>query len=89
MHCSLVTVVLLVDNHLWRQIVQGSTECVTSRRRSMNRPTEICNLQCILQANQDVFRLDVSMDDVLRVAVFDGLAGSPMLFYLQGKRPKN
>mmetsp|Transcript_3807 Transcript_3807/g.4728 ORF Transcript_3807/g.4728 Transcript_3807/m.4728 type:complete len:217 (-) Transcript_3807:371-1021(-) len=66
-------VVLFVDNHLWRKVVQSSAERFTPRGRSMNCPAEVCNLQSILQANENVLRLDVSVDDMLRVAVLNGL----------------
>merc|ERR1719174_1260016 len=39
----------------------------------MHSPAEICYLEGVLQTNEDVLWLDVSMDDVLCVAVLNGL----------------
>ena len=39
----------------------------------MHGPAEVCDLQRVLQANENVLWLDVSVDDVLGVAVLDGL----------------
>lgn len=66
-------VVLLVDHHLWREIVQGSTEFVTSRGRRMHCPAKVRNFQRVFQADQDVLRLDVSVNDVFRMTVLDSL----------------
>ena len=74
--CKKVTVVLLVDNHLWGQVIQRAAEGVSPRCWRMDRPPEIRDLQCVFQANQDILRLDVPMDDVLGVAILDGLAAS-------------
>lgn len=90
-------------NHLWRQVVQRSTECgppeqhiYTSMQtqttpktralqlnlqaphkvlipggRCMNRPTKICNLQLSVGPKQQVFWLDVPVNDLLGVTVVE------------------
>ena len=67
-------VVLPVVAHLRRQVIQGPTEGIPSRAGGMDGPTEICDLQGIFQANQDVLGLDIPMYDVLLVAVLHRLA---------------
>lgn len=66
--------VLLVDHHLWWQVVQGSAKGLAPRTRRMNCPAKVGNLQGIFQANENVLWLDISMNDVLGVAVLDGLS---------------
>eukprot|EP00443_Scrippsiella_acuminata_P025511 CAMPEP_0115214550 /NCGR_PEP_ID=MMETSP0270-20121206/24361_2 /TAXON_ID=71861 /ORGANISM="Scrippsiella trochoidea, Strain CCMP3099" /LENGTH=222 /DNA_ID=CAMNT_0002628321 /DNA_START=435 /DNA_END=1099 /DNA_ORIENTATION=- len=39
----------------------------------MDSPPEVCNLEGIVSANQDVFWLNVAVDDVLRMAILDCL----------------
>ena len=80
--------VLLVDNHLWREIVQGSTECVTSRGRRMHCPAKVRNFQRVFQADQDVLRLDVSVNDVFRMTVLDSLTRGTGLLPLHKSESK-
>ena len=87
-YCNQVTVVLLVDNHLWREIVQGSTKCVTSRGRRVHCPAKVRNFQRVFQADQDVLRLDVSVNDVFRMTVLDTLTRGTVLLPLHNSESK-
>lgn len=64
-------------NHLRRQIVQRATHRLAPARRRMHRPPKVCNLQVPIQPQQQVLRLDVPMDDMLRVAVAERLSHGP------------
>mmetsp|Transcript_17137 Transcript_17137/g.44098 ORF Transcript_17137/g.44098 Transcript_17137/m.44098 type:complete len:246 (-) Transcript_17137:56-793(-) len=63
----------LVVNHLRREVIQRATERLAPRGWGMHSPAEVRDLQRVLQANQYILRLDVAMDDVLRVAILDRL----------------
>ena len=65
-------IVLLPLNHLRGQVVQGPTQRLSARRRRVDRPPKISNLQLTLRAQQQVLWLDVTVDDVLLVAVPEG-----------------
>ena len=65
--------ILLAHDHLRWKVVQCAAEGITARRWRMYRPAKVSNLQGVPQADENVLRLDVSVDDVLGMAVLDSL----------------
>eukprot|EP00968_Pinguiococcus_pyrenoidosus_P009874 scaffold770_cov255-Pinguiococcus_pyrenoidosus.AAC.27 len=62
-------VVRFAFHHLRRKVVQGPAERLTPRSDRVHGPPKVCNLQLPQLPHQEVLRLDVPMDHVLRVAV--------------------
>lgn len=62
--------VALVEEHLGRQVLRRPAQCVSARLTVLGE-TEICELQVALLVNQDVFRLQISVDDVQRVQILE------------------
>ena len=65
---------LAAGDHFGWKVVEGSAECCATRCRGVDGPTEVCELEIAVQADEDVLWLDVAVDDVLCVAVVDGVA---------------
>lgn len=65
-------VVLLPLDHLRGQVIQGSTQRLPARGRRVDRPPKIRDLQLTLGPQQQILWLDVSVDDMLLVAVPEG-----------------
>ena len=63
-------------DHLRRQVVQSAAHSGASVRRSVHTPPEVSQLDRA-QAVQQIFRLDVPVDYVLRVDVLQGLDHLP------------
>ena len=61
----------LALDHLRRQVVKGPAECRAPRMWRVHRPTKVCNLELAPEIEQQVLRLDVAVDHVLRVAVVE------------------
>jgi hypothetical protein len=62
-------VVLLSLYHLRRQVVERSAERRSSVSGSVHRPAKVGDLELAVQAEQQVFGLDVAVDDMLAVEV--------------------
>ena len=60
--------------HLRRKVVWSSAHGVTTVVGCMDRPTKVGNLNLAVDANEDVFGLDVAVHDALLVDVRDGEA---------------
>lgn len=56
-------------HHLRRQVIQRTAHRPSPTTRRMNTPPEICNLQFAIQPKKQILRLDVAMNDMLRVQV--------------------
>ena len=54
-------------HHLWWQIVQRPTQCHPSVSRCMYTPSKITNLQLTIDSQEQVFWLDIPVNDVFRV----------------------
>lgn len=59
-------------DHLGRQIIQGATHGLSPVVGSMHAPPEIGNLELAVDADEDVFGLDVPVDNVLAVQITQG-----------------
>mmetsp|Transcript_7806 Transcript_7806/g.21406 ORF Transcript_7806/g.21406 Transcript_7806/m.21406 type:complete len:285 (-) Transcript_7806:15-869(-) len=66
-------VVPLIVHHLGWKVVQSSTERFPAGSWSVDCPAEICDFQAILQPDKDVLWLDISVDNVLPMAIQNGL----------------
>lgn len=53
--------------HLWRQVVQGPAPCVWQLKTGLNCQAKIAQLEPLAAGQENVFRLDVSMKNVLRM----------------------
>ena len=62
-----VLVVVSSFHHLGRKVVQSSTKGVSSRCWRMNRPTEIGNLHLSVRSDQEIFWLDITVNNVFGV----------------------
>jgi hypothetical protein len=62
-------VVVLVLDHLGRQVVERATERGAAGGGRVHRPAKVRDLDLAAVAQQEVLGLDVAVDDVLRVAV--------------------
>ena len=60
-------------DHFRRQVVKGPAEGLTPGVGGMHRPAKVRNLELSVQPQQQVLRLDVSMDHMLGMAVHQGL----------------
>ena len=67
-------VVLPPLDHLGGEVVEGAAQGVAAGGRGVDRPAEVGDLDLALRPDEEVLRLDVAVDDVLRVAVGQGLA---------------
>lgn len=67
-------IVLAACDHFWWKVVEGPAESGTAGCWGMDRPSEVCKLEISVQANKDVLWFDIAVDDVLGVAVMDGVA---------------
>ena len=66
-------IVRLLIHHLWREVVERSTEGMPPVARRMHAPAEISQLELAINAEQQVLGLDVPVDDVLAVQVGEGI----------------
>jgi hypothetical protein len=66
-----VVCVRLALDHLGREVVERAAEGRPAVRRGVDGPAKVADLQVAVQAEEDVFRLDVAVDDVLRVQVVE------------------
>ena len=64
-------VVSIVVDHFGRQIVQRTAHGLPTRRRRMYTPAKVGNLELAKVADQNVFRFDVSMNDLFLMADVD------------------
>ena len=64
-------VVLLPSHHFRRKIIERATKSRPAGRRRVHGPPEVRELEVAVQADENVLRLDVAVNDVLRVAVVD------------------
>jgi hypothetical protein len=64
---------LLSLNHLWGQVVQGAAQSFTASRRRVYGPTKVGNLDFTLDRQEQVLGLNVAMDHVFLVEVFQGV----------------
>ena len=55
-------------DHLWRQVVKRATDCLAPIRWSVHAPPEVSEFYLAILIEQ-VLRLNISVDDVLRVHV--------------------
>jgi hypothetical protein len=60
-------------HHLWRKVIERSTECRAAVSRRMNGPPEVADFQFAVDADEDVFGFDVAVDDVFSVEVDEGV----------------
>ena len=51
-------------HHLWRQVVEGATHGCAPWGGCVHAPTEIGNLQVSLHVEQQIFGLDITMNDL-------------------------
>ena len=58
-------VVRLPLNHLGREVVQGSAQGLAAVVGRVDGPAKVANLELPVEANQEILRLDVAVDDVL------------------------
>lgn len=65
-------VVLFPFNHFGGQVVQRPAECLSARRRGVDGPAEISNLQLSPRPKQQILRLNVPVNNVLFVAIPEG-----------------
>merc|ERR1719192_1047785 len=61
-------------NHLWGQIVQCATHGTSPTVGGVHRPTEICDLDVSLSVEQQVLGLDISVNNLLAVAVRESVS---------------
>ena len=66
-------VVRLIFHHFRRQIVQRAAERFATRGRRVDGPAEVGDFHLLAQAEQQVFRLDVAMNDFLGMTVNHGV----------------
>ena len=67
-------VVLPSLDHFGGKVVQSAAQGVAAGGGGVDRPAEVGDLDLALGADEEVLRLDVAVDDVLLVAVGQGLA---------------
>jgi hypothetical protein len=67
-HCFVVGLAL---NHLGGEVVERATEGVALGGRGVDGPAEVGDLDLALAIDEEVLRLDVTVDDVLLVAVVE------------------
>mmetsp|Transcript_24980 Transcript_24980/g.60132 ORF Transcript_24980/g.60132 Transcript_24980/m.60132 type:complete len:362 (-) Transcript_24980:88-1173(-) len=67
-------VVLAPLDHLGGQIVEGAAQRVPTGGRGVDAPSEVGDLNVVVRTQQQILRLDVAMDDVLRMTVLHGRA---------------
>ena len=77
-------IVLSVLHHFWGQVVESPTHRGSPGRRSVHGPAEVCDLDVSLHTHQKILRLDVSVDDLLAVAVGQGIC--KLRYVLQQQR---
>lgn len=56
-------------DHLWGKVVESSAHGLPPVVRGMDTPSKVGNLELAVDANQDILRLDVSMDDMLSMEI--------------------
>ena len=59
-------------HHLGGEVVEGAAEGVAARCGGVDGPPEVCDLELSRVSYEEVFGLDIAMDDVLSVAVGQG-----------------
>jgi hypothetical protein len=57
--------------HFRREVIERAAQGRPAIRRGMDGPSKVANLQIAIQAEQDVLGLDIPVDDVFRVKVFE------------------
>lgn len=53
------------DKHLGRKVVESATQSISSITRRMDTITKVGLLKPLIEANQDILRLDVAVHDHL------------------------
>lgn len=66
------TVVVPPLHHLRGQVVEGAAQGAAPAVGRVHGPAKVCDLEVPAQADEQVLRLDVAVDDVLGVAVGQG-----------------
>jgi len=61
--------VLAALDHLGREVVKRTAECGASVAGCVHAPTKIADLELAVDTQEEIFRLDISVDDVLGVEV--------------------
>ena len=63
---------ILILYHFWCHVLQGSTKSIPLLHMiTLNTPSKIANFNDVSILDQNVFRLDVSVDETLFVHVVD------------------